>query len=88
MFKMYENLKIINMITNVIYEIVFSCPYTVNVCKELDIPLKIKIKLISLIIVNFKIKIVNIVCECVRVSLGLVKYCSVTKSLKKRVQSK
>lgn len=59
MFKMYENLKIINMITNVIYEIV--CPYTVNVCKELDIPLKIKIKLISLIIVNFKTKIVDIV---------------------------
>lgn len=41
MFKMYENLKIINMITNVISAIVFSCPYTVNVCKELDIPLKI-----------------------------------------------
>lgn len=38
MFKMYENLKITNMITNVISAIVFSCPYTVNVCKELDIP--------------------------------------------------
>lgn len=61
MFKMYENLKIINMITNVIPAIIFSCSYTVNVCEELDIPLQIKINLISLIIVNLKPKIVNIV---------------------------
>lgn len=32
------------MITNVIPAIVFSCPYTVNVCEELEIPFKIKIK--------------------------------------------
>lgn len=53
---MSENLKIINMITNVIYAIVFSCPYTANVCEKFDIPLKIKIKLISLVTVNFKPK--------------------------------
>lgn len=40
MFKMYENLKIINIITNVISAIVFSCPYTVNVCEELDYSVK------------------------------------------------
>lgn len=43
MFKMLEYLKRKIKIYNSVSDIVFSYPYTVNICEELDIQLNIKI---------------------------------------------